>query len=315
MPYLHELDNFSELLEAVSAAEGIPSAMVEKDYWIMHCLWSLQDQGFDFFLKGGTSLSKGYDIIHRFSEDIDILIVPPQDMNIYTSKNHTKDIHIKSRRVFFDSLLQRIKIPGINKVEYDPSVPQDEKARNADILLHYESKADEQVEKLKEAVLLEVGFDDVEPCTEKTISSWMTEHARRASLDFEDTRALKVKCYNPEYTFVEKLQAVSTKFRQQQETGEMPRNFLRHYYDLYKLLELKEVQDFIGTDEYMAHKKKRFRGKDEKDLTKNEAFIMSDPETRSFYIEKYQEGSALYYKDQPPLEEIIDRLAKILPDG
>ncbi|WP_425485263.1 nucleotidyl transferase AbiEii/AbiGii toxin family protein [Burkholderia guangdongensis] len=38
----------------------------------MQCLWGLQAQGFQFELKGGTSLSKGFGIIHRFSEDIDI---------------------------------------------------------------------------------------------------------------------------------------------------------------------------------------------------------------------------------------------------
>ena len=51
--------------------------LVEKDYWIMHCLWGLQAQGFQFELKGGTSLSKGFGVIHRFSEDIDIRIEPP----------------------------------------------------------------------------------------------------------------------------------------------------------------------------------------------------------------------------------------------
>ena len=40
----------------------------------MHCLWGLQQQGFQFELKGGTSLSKGFGIIERFSEDIDIQI-------------------------------------------------------------------------------------------------------------------------------------------------------------------------------------------------------------------------------------------------
>lgn len=40
----------------------------------MHALYPLQQQGIEFELKRGTSLSKGYDLIHRFSEDIDIHI-------------------------------------------------------------------------------------------------------------------------------------------------------------------------------------------------------------------------------------------------
>lgn len=56
--YLHELDNFSELLRIVSDESGIVPQLVEKDYWIMHCLFGLTQQGFQFELKGGTSLLK-----------------------------------------------------------------------------------------------------------------------------------------------------------------------------------------------------------------------------------------------------------------
>jgi hypothetical protein len=45
------------------------SALVEKDYWIMHCPYGLSTQGLSFELKGGTSLSKGFGIIQHFSED------------------------------------------------------------------------------------------------------------------------------------------------------------------------------------------------------------------------------------------------------
>ena len=67
--YLHNHPEFKELLRAVEHQKKIDSSLVEKDYWIMHCLYGLQQEGFEFELKGGTSLSKGYGIIHRFSED------------------------------------------------------------------------------------------------------------------------------------------------------------------------------------------------------------------------------------------------------
>ncbi len=65
---LHEHKDFKDLIAAVSDNMGIDPTLVEKDYWIMHCLWGLQQQGFTFELKGGTSLSKGFGLIHRFSE-------------------------------------------------------------------------------------------------------------------------------------------------------------------------------------------------------------------------------------------------------
>ena len=74
--FLHNHPEFGELIRIVGTAElSIDPALVEKDYWIMHCLFGLQQTGFTFELKGGTSLSKGYGIIDRFSENIDIRLI------------------------------------------------------------------------------------------------------------------------------------------------------------------------------------------------------------------------------------------------
>tara|TARA_A100000171_G_scaffold42053_1_gene43170 strand:- start:3763 stop:3969 length:207 start_codon:yes stop_codon:yes gene_type:complete len=64
--YLHDHKNFNDLIQIVADQKSILPTLVEKDYWIMHCLYGLQKQGYSFFLKGGTSLSKGYKLIHRF---------------------------------------------------------------------------------------------------------------------------------------------------------------------------------------------------------------------------------------------------------
>jgi len=102
--FLHELPDAKELFLVVSEEKAINPSIVEKDYWVMHTLWGLQQQGFDFELKGGTSLSKGFDIINRFSEDIDIQIHPAPSLEVKSGKNHDKKKHIDSRRAFFDNL-------------------------------------------------------------------------------------------------------------------------------------------------------------------------------------------------------------------
>jgi predicted nucleotidyltransferase component of viral defense system len=78
----------------VAAEQGIDPGLVEKDYWIMHCLYGLRQLGLTFELKGGTSLSKGFQIINRFSEDIDIRIEPPAEMDVKNGKNQTRPAHI-----------------------------------------------------------------------------------------------------------------------------------------------------------------------------------------------------------------------------
>ena len=98
----------------------------------MHCLWGLQAQGFHFELKGGTSLSKGFGVIHGFSEDIDIRIEPPDDMDVKVRRIQDKPAHVASRRNYYDALTARIQIPGIEKVERDTQF-EDEKLRSAGI--------------------------------------------------------------------------------------------------------------------------------------------------------------------------------------
>lgn len=304
--FIHERDDFKNLLEALSSEIKIDPQLIEKDYWIMHALWGLNSLGFDYELKGGTSLSKGWECIERFSEDIDIYIHPPVELNLPTGKNHMKTSQIEARKNYFDSLVGKIKIPGFISVERD-YLFDDEKFRNAGLRLNYPNLFG-QIEGLKDGILLEVGFDKTTPNEKMTISSWVLDKAVSVSLDIFNNQALGVKCYVPEYTFVEKLQTVSTKYRKQQADGGMPINFMRHYYDLFQLLKLERVQKFIGTSEYFLHKKERFRQDDEKDLTKNEAFILSDPKIRSLYQDTFQKTKGLYYKGQLQFDEILEAL-------
>ena len=63
---LHNHPEFPDLIRIVAEQKGIAPALVEKDYWIMHCLSGLQQLDLKFELIGGTSVSKGHGIIQRF---------------------------------------------------------------------------------------------------------------------------------------------------------------------------------------------------------------------------------------------------------
>lgn len=311
MTLLHELPDFADLVAVVARNEGVDPGLVEKDYWIMHCLWGLQQAGFVFELKGGTSLSKGFKLINRFSEDIDILIHPSGDLPV--GKNQNEPAQAAMRKAFFDSLADTISIPGVTAVVRDTEFDDIPDYRGAGIRLQYQS-LNPLPAGLKQGILLEAGFDQVAPNQPCTISSWSYDQALNSRIvGLTDNRALAVPCYEPGYTFVEKLQTISTKFRMQQESGEMPANFMRHYYDVYCLLADKSVNDFIGTEAYIAHKAKRFRQADETDLTKNEAFRLSDTATRKAYAGAYASTAALYYRDSFSFDLILERIAAAAP--
>jgi hypothetical protein len=300
--FLHNHTQFPELIRIVAQEKGIDSALVEKDYWIMHCLHGLQQLGLTFELKGGTSLSKGFQIINRFSEDIDIRIEPPKDRDVKTGRNHDKPAHVKSRRDFYDWLAKTIRINGIDKVERDTAF-DNKTLMSGGIRLFYKTHT-KALDGLKPGVLLELGFDDVSPNSPKDIRSWLYDYAAD-KVSIIDNPAKAVACYDPRYTFVEKLQTISTKFRQQQVSQEFPINFMRHYYDVYSLLQRPDVRAFVGTADYQAHKTKRFRGGDNPHIAQNQAFILADPKTRKAYAKAFAESSALYYGDKPTFEQVL----------
>jgi len=284
--------------------------LVEKDYWIMHCLWGLQAQGFEFELKGGTSLSKGFGVIHRFSEDIDIRIAPPDGMDVKIGRNQDKPAHVASRRAYYDELATRIRMPGIDSVERDTFF-DDDKMRSAGIRLVYTPRTT-ALAGVKDGILLELGFDDTAPNRQVTISSWALDVAIERGVKVFNNRALNVPCYAPTHTFVEKLQTISTKYRRLAEAQKFPANFLRHYYDVYCLLGLQEIQDFMLEPAYQTRKAERFRSGDELLIAKNPAFTLDDPVQRERLAREYRKTSALYYQGQPDFELLVARIRQYI---
>ncbi len=320
MPFLHESREFKDLLEITAAEQKIENpALVEKDYWLMHVLWGLKNLGLTFHLKGGTSLSKGYGCIYRFSEDIDIKIEPDEKKNgfkVFTLKNHDDPKHRQSRLKYFDWLTQHLAgtIHGIVDVKRDTVFDDFLKYRSGGIRLFYESHFPTP-EGMKEGVLLEVGFDKTAPNQPCDITSWAYEKATATNSEgFTDNRALCVLCYEPKYTFVEKLQAIVRKFRLYKEgkgSASLPANLIRHYYDVYQLIDRPDVQKFIGTPEYESFKKERFGGDDTK-VANSGAFKLREPADRSLFQKEYNRSVSLYFKNRPSFQEILNRIEKDL---
>jgi hypothetical protein len=85
---------------------------------------------------------------------------------------------------------------------------------------------------------------------------------------------------------------------------------MRHYYDIYSLLQRPEVPAFIGTEAYAAHKADRFRGGDNPHIAQNEAFILSEPQTRKVYAKAYSDSKGLYYGEIPTFAQTLAEIGK-----
>ena len=150
--------------------------------------------------------------------------------------------------------------------------------------------------------MLEVGFDDTTPNKPITISSWALDKAFSIYPNsYIDNRAIEVKCYIPEFTFVEKLQAIATKFRKYKESDKIEKNFMRHYYDVYCLLKMPDVQNFLETPGYKKRNNERFPKIDNPEqLRTNPAYSLENKADFELFKSAFESTKNLYYKGQLP---------------
>ncbi len=117
--FLHERHDFAQLVSIVAEGGGSILSWSRRTTGSCTACGACRPRGYRFELKGGTSLSKGFGVIHRFSEDIDIRIEPPADAQLKVGRHHVKPAHVAARRDFYDWLAGQIRIPCIVQVERD----------------------------------------------------------------------------------------------------------------------------------------------------------------------------------------------------
>lgn len=92
----YDISEIRGLISNISVTTHYPTSIIEKDMWVSYILDYLfgrckYRQYFEF--KGGTSLSKGYGIINRFSEDLDIVV----DARAYSDKSVNDIMRMETR--------------------------------------------------------------------------------------------------------------------------------------------------------------------------------------------------------------------------
>ena len=103
--YLHEdREMFRTIVEQVAEESGKNSIVIEKDYYVTMILRLLSEQLELCVLKGGTSLSKGFHVINRFSEDIDITF------NEHIGESRRK----KLKHVVLKGISEKLGMPIVN---------------------------------------------------------------------------------------------------------------------------------------------------------------------------------------------------------
>ena len=235
--------------QQVDEAMGLQAFSVEKDFWVcwtLRELFTLPGIGEHLTFKGGTSLSKAWNLIHRFSEDID-LIVDKDALGFGGDAAPDKAPSNKQRRARLEALMASCRLwvqgtlqpalasriadalgPEAWKLEVDPDMPDGQC-----LLFHYPSVFPaNSAGYVPPQVKIELGArSDDWPHEEKSIQPYVIEQF--PALDNDAVAPVRVLA--AERTFWEKACLLHEEtFR----PADKPRKLrmARHYYDLYCLL-------------------------------------------------------------------------------
>jgi len=230
---------FNETIRAASNHLGIKDEFVEKDYWITLVLYQLSKSKLaeQTVFKGGTSLSKAYGIINRFSEDIDISILNSDTQ----SGNEIKTI-IRSVEKEMTKQLKELYVEGITS----------KGSRFRKSVFEYESKNNNN------KLIVEVNsFANPFPFQKMTIRSFVYDFyvatGNEKYVEQFHLQPFELNVLNKDQTLMEKLVSL-IRFSFAENAVASISQKIRHFYDLYFLMNDKACAEFIKSGEF----KKRF---------------------------------------------------------
>lgn len=243
MTLVRDDPDFETLIRATSNDLGITDpTFVEKDYWVTQVLRVLNNcYPGGFLFKGGTSLSKGYSIIQRFSEDVDVLAVPPAGA---TNKGREKHLLKMSERVASELGLRwaAAQSPGGGS-----------RAHRGDAMGFDSVLPPGLLPEIRQsAVLLEIGYGDGhEPAEMVDIVPLLSQTGRVDPSDHDDTAPFTVRALHPVRTLVEKLFALHHVVSRHVEGADVSEvRFGRHYYDVFQLLGHQATKQRLGSADF-----------------------------------------------------------------
>lgn len=251
-----------ELLLQAAGQIGRQPAVLEKDVWVVQTLSWIAGSRWagDLVFKGGTSLSKAYRAIDRFSEDIDLThdirrLVPEVEGRepdpIPGSKSQEKKWTGTAKRALKDWIRGEF-MPAIAEAAGHWGARVEVEESEGSLLIHYPPALAEAPDYLRTAVKLEFGGRATgEP------ADWMPIACDIAGVIPEEVRlpSARVRTMSASRTFWEKVTAMHVHCRQTRPTAE---RFARHWFDV-ACLHRKEICGDALTDRDLAARVVEFK--------------------------------------------------------
>jgi hypothetical protein len=319
------------VFQETSARTGIQPGLVEKDFWVcwtLKQLFSIPNFESRLLFKGGTTLSKIFGVIQRFSEDIDMAVDYVSlgftgDRDPLAPMSNTKRTKLLDEMLavcreyiagdFLSSLRSRMSGILPSQADWDLYVdPEDGHIVN----FRYPT-AVEQISYVRPEVRLELGTHaEFIPNDHYTVRPYAAEEYPEA-FDHPDctVRAIKI-----ERTFWEKLTILHQEHFRTSDRGE-PSRFSRHYYDTYMMVQHSEDCRAALQSPELLHRvvehKKRFypRRWARYDLAAPATLqLMPSNDWLDYLRHDYETMQVMIFGDSPSFDEILDGLQALEGD-
>lgn len=246
-------DKHRELFSGTADHKGISPAIAEKDFWVSWVLLRLfghPELSKKILFKGGTSLSKAFHSIERFSEDIDLVL----DWRLLTKDDPKKERSKKQQNVFNENLrnsageyVQGKIMPWVKEAVGDVCRVESDEEDKRVIHIHYPGVFEDEY--LRADIRLEIGpFSGWVPRAEYLISPYAAE----AFPPVFSTPQCRVVAIKAERTFWEKA-VILHKEAFRTEKQPIPIRYSRHYYDLAMMATSNVKADALNDLKLLEH--------------------------------------------------------------
>ena len=310
-----------ELFTLTADKMKLSPAIVEKDFWVCWMLdylfgrspWTRQ-----LAFKGGTSLSKAYGIIKRFSEDIDLI----QDWRLlgygvrepWEERSNTQqdkfNVEANARSAAFlkDVFVPRVKGDLEKELGCELDLAMDEQDPNTVVFRYPCAFRDESI--LREIRLESGALAAWTPAANHPVRPYAADWYPRL-FKCPETQVYTVE---PERTFWEKVTILHREAMRTPERGPMQPRYSRHYYDIWCMVKEGTKDAALRNpdllDEVVAFKRKFYRctWARYEQATRGEIRLMPPERSMKTLADDYRHMQNMIFGEKPPFDEIISSI-------
>lgn len=302
----------AEIFSETAARKGITPAAAEKDFWLCWMLMIIFEHPHlskILKLKGGTSLSKCYGIIDRFSEDINLIL----DWDVLTDENPNEQRSNRQQDIFNEKLKEQTNIYIKDRflsilIEAINPICNAEIDRNCGHVIDiiYPKAFDDEY--LRPGIKLELGsLASMVPSEEFSVKPYAAEIIPKVF----DQSAVQVTANTAERAFWEKVTILHA---ESYRPGNPKHRYSRHYYDVYKMLgtyiEEGAVKNLKLLEDVVSFKAKFYYSKRARyDLAKPGTFNLIPEESAIKALKAdYEDMKEMIFGEYPDFDTIIESL-------